>query len=121
VVHDRPTSVTCGRLAETPVEPDAVLLRVTPNQPMVIADALPGLRIESKPPRHVVAVAKEADEVAASVGCALSRVRTGMPAAEMTCAIPAGRLRSVLEALSTTARAVTTVARYVAEDAKRFA
>ena len=98
-----------------------VLLRLNPKQLMVIADALPGLRIESKPQCHIVAVAKEGDEVAASVGCALSRVRTGMPSTEMTCAIPAGKLASVLEALGATARADTTVARYAAEDAKRFA
>jgi uncharacterized protein (DUF169 family) len=121
VVHDRPASVTYGPLAETPVEPDVVLLRLNPKQLMVIADALPGLRIESKPQCHIVAVAKEGDEVAASVGCALSRVRTGMPSTEMTCAIPAGKLASVLEALGATARADTTVARYAAEDAKRFA
>jgi uncharacterized protein (DUF169 family) len=121
VVRTRPASVTYGPLAETPVDPDVVLLRLTPKQLMVIADALPGLRIDSKPQCHIVAVAKEDDEVAASVGCALSRVRTGMPATEMTCAIPGDKLASVLEALSATARADTTVARYAAEDAKRFA
>ncbi len=121
VVHGRPGSVTYGPLAETRFEPDVVLLRLNPKQLMVIADALPGLRIESKPQCHIVAVAKEEDEVAASVGCALSRVRTGMSATEMTCAIPGRRLASVLKALRATARADTTVARYAAEDAKRFA
>ena len=46
---------------------------------MVLSDAVPGLRIEGKPQCHIVAIAKEQGEVAASVGCALSRVRTGMP------------------------------------------
>ena len=87
---------------------------------MVLSDALTKLRIEGKPQCHIVAVAKERGEVAASVGCALSRVRTGMPATEMTCAIPAGQLPAVLDAVTATARADTAVARYAAEDAKRF-
>jgi uncharacterized protein (DUF169 family) len=121
VVRDRPASVTYGPLAETPFDPDVVLVRLNPKQLMVLTDALPGLRIESKPQCHIVAVAKDQGEVAASVGCALSRVRTGIPATELTCAIPAARLGSVVEALTRTARADTSVARYAAEDAKRFA
>jgi uncharacterized protein (DUF169 family) len=121
VVRDRPGTVTYGPLADTPVDPDVVLLRINGKQLMVLADALPGLRIEGKPQCHIVAVAKQDGEVAASVGCALSRVRTGMPATEMTCAIPSARLPEVLSALTTTAQADTTVARYAAQDAKRFA
>src|SRR5450759_4434166 len=121
VVRDRPGTVTYGPLAETPVDPDVVLLRINGKQLMVLADALPGLRIEGKPQCHIIAIAKQAGEVAASVGCALSRVRTGMPATEMTCAIPGARLPEVLAALATTAQADTTVARYAAQDAKRFA
>jgi uncharacterized protein (DUF169 family) len=120
VVRDRPGTVTYGPLADTPVDPDVVLVRINAKQLMVLADALPGLRIEGKPQCHIVAIAKEDGEVAASVGCALSRVRTGMPATEMTCAIPGGRLPEVLSALSATAQADTTVARYAAQDAKRF-
>jgi uncharacterized protein (DUF169 family) len=120
VVRDKPGAVTYGPLADTPIDPDVVLLRITGKQLMVLSDALPGLRIEGKPQCHIVAVAKQDGEVAASVGCALSRVRTGMPATEMTCAIPAARLPDVVGALSRTAAADTTVARYAAQDAKRF-
>ncbi|HWW44793.1 MAG TPA: DUF169 domain-containing protein [Acidimicrobiia bacterium] len=121
VVRTRPGSVTYGPLAETPVDPDVVLLRVNGKQLMVLVDALPGLRIDSKPQCHIVAVAKEEGEVAASVGCALSRVRTGMPATDMTCAIPGSRLPEVVHAVVATAAADTRVARYAAQDAKRFA
>ncbi len=120
-VHTRPGSVTYGPLAATPVDPDVVLLRVNGKQLMVLTDALPGLRIESKPQCHVVAVAKEAGEVAASVGCALSRVRTGMAATDMTCAIPGNRFAEVVDAVVATAAADRRVARYAAQDAKRFA
>jgi uncharacterized protein (DUF169 family) len=120
-VRTRPGSVTYGLLAETPVDPDVVLLRVNGKQLMVLVDALPGLRIDSKPQCHIVAVAKEQSDVAASVGCALSRVRTGMAATDMSCAIPGPRLAEVVDAVVATAAADSRVARYAAQDAKRFA
>lgn len=121
VVEDRPAAVTYGPLAETPFPPDVVFLRVNGKQLMVLSDAIPGLRVEGKPQCHIVAIAKEQGEVAASVGCALSRVRTGMPATEMTCAIPGPKLTAVLEAIERNSVADAAVARYAAEDAQRFA
>lgn len=121
VVHQRPGAVTYGPLAETPVEPDVVFLRVTARQLMVLSDAIPALRIEGKPQCHIVAVAKEENQPAASVGCALSRVRTGMPPTEMTCAIPASQLAETVAAIQHNAVADNAVARYAAEDARRFA
>jgi len=120
VVSERPGAVTYGPLADSPTDPDVVLLRLNAKQLMVLSDALPGLRIEGKPQCHIVAVAKEQGEIAASVGCALSRVRTGMSANEMTCAIPADKLTDVLGTVQANATADTAVARYAAEDAKRF-
>ena len=58
--------------------------------------------------------------VAASVGCALSRVRTGMKADEMTCAIPGFRLTEVVDALEFTATLNRRMAMYASMDAKRF-
>jgi uncharacterized protein (DUF169 family) len=120
VVTERPGAVTYGLLAETPVDPDVVLVRLTAKSLMVLSDALPGLRIEGKPQCHIVAIAKEQGEVAASVGCMLSRVRTGMPSEETTCAIPASRLAEVVGALQRTATTDAVVAGYAAEDARRF-
>ena len=120
VVSETPAAVVYGPLAETPLDPDVVLLRITGRQLMVLHDAFPGLRIEGKPQCHIVAIAKEQGEMAASVGCQLSRVRTGMPNAEMTCAIPAGQLGGLLERLAATAAADNAVARYAAEDMARF-
>ena len=121
VVTEKPGSVTYGPLAETPIDPNVVLLRVNGKQMMVLSDAVPGLRIEGKPQCHIVAIAKEQGEIAASVGCALSRVRTGMPATEMTCAIPAAKVAQVIDAIETNAVADAAVARYAGEDALRFA
>jgi uncharacterized protein (DUF169 family) len=120
VVRDRPGAVTYGPLAETPVDPDVVFLRVTGRQLMVLSDAIPGLRVEGKPQCHIVALAKEDGVPAASVGCALSRVRTGMPPTEMTCALPASQLPEILESIKQHADADSTVAHYAAEDARRF-
>ena len=120
VVTDRPAAIVYGPLAETPGDPDVVLIRVTGKQLMVLHDAVPTMRLEGKPQCHIVAIAKEHGEVAASVGCALSRVRTGMPAREMTCAIPGARLNEVLDALATTTVADSAVASYALEDARRF-
>ncbi len=71
VVKDKPGAVTYGPLADTPVDPDVVFLRVNGRQLMVLSDAIPGLRIEGKPQCHIVALAKEERVPAASVGCAL--------------------------------------------------
>lgn len=121
VVSQRPGAVTYGPLADTPVDPDVVLIRLNAKQLMVLSDAMPGLRIEGKPQCHIIAVAKEQGEAAASVGCMLSRVRTGMPSEEMTCAIPGSQLAGVVESVQRNAAADAAVAQYAAQDAARFA
>jgi uncharacterized protein (DUF169 family) len=113
--------ITYGPLAQTSLDPDVIFLRLNPKQTMMLSDALPDLRFEGKPQCHIIAIAKEQNEVAISVGCMLSRVRTGMSNNEMTCAIPAGRLGEVVERLKTHAAADTAVAAYASNDAQRFA
>lgn len=120
-VMRRPEAVVYGPLGSSPVAPDVVLLRVNGRQLMVLHDAVPGMRIEGKPQCHIVALAQEHGDVAASVGCALSRARTGMRSEEMTCAIPARRLPSVVDAVERTAEVDGMVAAYAARDARRTA
>ena len=120
VVTERPATVTYGPLGQTPIDPDVVLLRLNAKQLMVLSDALPGLRIEGKPQCHIVAVAKEQGEVAASVGCMLSRQRTAMPSEQMTCAIPGPKLADVVGRVQATAATDAVVAKYASEDATRF-
>lgn len=120
VVADRPEVVTYGPLAESPVDPDVVMIRVNAKQLMVLSDALPDLRIGGKPQCHIVAVAKQEGEVAVSVGCMLSRARTAMSKNDMTCAIPANRLHEVVRQVQATATTDVIVAAYAAEDARRF-
>jgi uncharacterized protein (DUF169 family) len=120
VVSQRPAAVSYAPLADASGDPDVVLCRITARQFMVMMDALPGLRVEGKPQCHIIAVAKEQGEVAVSAGCQLSRVRTGMPNSEMTLAIPAAKLADLVARLEATADCDNTVARYAAEDMRRF-
>jgi uncharacterized protein (DUF169 family) len=120
VVTERPETVTYGPLGDSPVDPDVVLLRLNAKQLMVLSDAIPGLRVEGKPQCHIVAIAKEQGEPAASVGCMLSRQRTAMPSEQMTCAIPAAQFAGIVAKVRSTAATDAVVARYASEDATRF-
>jgi len=122
VVKERPEFVSYGPLGDLPEAPQVVFLRVSAKQAMVLSDALPGdIRFEGKPQCHIVPLAKEVGEIALSVGCMLSRVRTGMSAGEMTCALPLSRLAEVVDRLRAACVADRQVAAYAAEDARRFA
>ena len=102
------------------VEPSVILLRLNGKQQMLLHDAWPGLRFEGKPQCHIIPIAKESGEIAVSVGCMLSRVRTGMSNKEVTCAIPASCVPLLIERLRAARAADKAVAAYAAEDSKRF-
>jgi uncharacterized protein (DUF169 family) len=118
-VDETPGAITYEPLAEAE-HGDVVLVRLTAAGLMTLLDAWPALRIEGKPQCHIVAIARAQGSVAASVGCALSRARTGMPLTEATAAIPVDRLDEVIERLTVAAEANVTVARYAGADAARF-
>lgn len=120
VVAEKPGVVTYGPLRETPVDPDVVFLRVNAKQAMALSDAFPDMQFEGKPQCHIIPIAKEQNKVALSVGCMLSRVRTGMPNTEMTCAIPGARLEEVVQRIKTTNAIDDSVADYAGQDARRF-
>ena len=121
VVATRPGAISYGPLAEASRQPDVVLLRTNARGVMTVGDAVADLVIEGKPQCHIIAIAKEQNRPAASVGCALSRARTRMSAEEMTCALPGPRLEEIVSAIDTAALVDATVARYAADDAERFA
>jgi uncharacterized protein (DUF169 family) len=120
VVKQRPNFITYGPLQDTPIDPDVVFLRLNAKQGMILSDALSDLRFEGKPQCHIIPIAKEEQQVAISVGCMLSRVRTGMSNNEMTCATPASRLPEVIDKLKMTCTADNAVAAYASEDGRRF-
>ena len=120
-VQTRPGSVTYGPLADTPVEPDVVLVRVNGKQLMVLADALPGLRIDFE-----AAVSHRRGREGGRRRRGERRLRVepgphGMPATDMTCAIPGARLAEVVDAVNATAAADTAVGGTRRRIAKRFA
>jgi uncharacterized protein (DUF169 family) len=119
-VSEKFSFITYGPLAEANAAPDVVFLHLNPKQTMMMSDAIPEMRIEGKPQCHIIAVARETGEVAASVGCMLSRVRTGMSNNEMTCAIPGARLDEIVGRLGKAVAVDKTVAAYASQDAKRF-
>ena len=110
-----------SHLAETAVDPDVIFLRINGKQAILLFDAWPELRFEGKPQCHIVAIAKEQGEVAVSVGCMLSRARTGMANHEMTCAVPARPLPMLIERLRSAQQSDWQVAAYASRDAERFA
>ncbi|MEQ8249025.1 MAG: DUF169 domain-containing protein [Alphaproteobacteria bacterium] len=119
-VAETPAQVVYGPLADA-VAADVVFLRLNGKQAMMLHDACPDIQFEGKPQCHVIPIAKDQGKIALSVGCMLSRVRTGMSNNDMTCAIPAARTGEVIAALKKAAAADRHVAAYAAQDSKRFA
>ena len=122
-IKGSPNYITYAPLRNTPndITPDVVLLRINGRQLMILSDAFSDLKIVGKPQCHILAMAKEENIPAASVGCALSRVRTGMQPEEMTCALPAGRLEDLVIQVEKAVSVVNTVAKYAAREARKFA
>jgi uncharacterized protein (DUF169 family) len=114
--------VNYGPLNETTIDPDVIFMRINGKQAMILSDALGGdVKFEGKPQCHIIPMAKEQKVAAISVGCMLSRVRTGMSNHEMTCALPGERIAELVESLATGCAVDGTVAAYAAEDKARFA
>jgi uncharacterized protein (DUF169 family) len=119
-VAKKPAAVLYGPLAAAAFDPDVVFLRLNGKQLMLVNDAWPELRFEGKPQCHIIPIAHSEGAVAVSSGCMLSRVRTGMPNNEVTCALPAAKLGDLVAKLKRAQAADMKVAAYAAEDAKRF-
>lgn len=120
-VVERPRAIVYGPLAETSLDPDVVLVRINALALMILKDAYPELLIEGKPQCHIVVLAKESGRVVASVGCILSRTRTGMRADELSAALPGVGLAQAVERIEAAAGLDRSIARFAASDARRFA
>ena len=119
-VSGRPKFVTYGPLGDARSEPDVVFLRLDAKQVMMLHEAEPGLHFEGKPQCHIIPMARESETIAVSVGCTLSRLRTGMADHELTCALPATRLPELVAALRRLREANTAAAEFADQDMKRF-
>jgi uncharacterized protein (DUF169 family) len=110
----RPTSITYEPLAEAD-NPDVVLVNLSPTNLMTLMGAVPDITLVPKPQCVIVPLA-QAGHVAVSPGCAVSRTRTNLPGDEMTCAIPAHELESVLDRLEASTAADRAVSEFAAAD-----
>jgi uncharacterized protein (DUF169 family) len=115
----RPAAITYGPVSHTKTTPDVVLLRLKPRQMMEVADAV-AIEFSSKPQCQILPRAADQGVIAASMGCALSRARTGMDDDELTCAVPATRLAELAGALEGVVRADRAVVSYAETDKRRF-
>jgi uncharacterized protein (DUF169 family) len=95
-------------LAELEVDPDLVLLSLSPEQLMAVQSAIPALKLTGKPQCQIIPLAV-AEVPCVSLGCAVSRARTGTDPARMTCALPTRTLLDAVDALEAAARADRTV------------
>ncbi|MFE2060954.1 DUF169 domain-containing protein [Streptomyces sp. NPDC059467] len=114
----RPTSIRYEPLSEA-AGPDVVLVRLSPSSLMTLQGACPEVRLATKPQCQIIPLAYDG-QIAVSPGCAVSRVRTGLPAGEMTCAMPAGSLPAVVDRLRRTVTADQVAAGYADTDRERF-
>lgn len=94
----RPAAISYGPLNQSATVPDVVLLRLSPRQMMQINDAVP-VEFSGKPQCQILPRAADGKAFAASMGCALSRARTGMSDDELTCAVPGSRLGELVQNL----------------------
>ncbi|MGH8942526.1 MAG: DUF169 domain-containing protein [Acidimicrobiia bacterium] len=115
----RPKGVRYGPLAEMGSSPDVVLLRVTPRQMMEISDAV-DVDWSGKPQCQILPRAANDGVIAASMGCALSRARTGMGDDELTVAVPGHRVEELVAALRPVTTADGAVVGYAVADLARF-
>ncbi len=114
----RPASITYQLLADAE-NPDVVLARLSPTALMTLLGAVPDLLTLARKPQCVIVPLAHAGQVAVSPGCAVSRTRTGLPEDEMTCAIPARELESLIGRLEISTAADRAVSEYAAADMER--
>ena len=118
-LQKRPTGVRYGPLSEAQSTPDVMLLRLVPKQMMAINDAV-GVEWSGKPQCQILPLAANKGVIAASMGCALSRERTGMGDDELTVAVPGSRIEELVAALRLVRQADTAVVGYAKADMERF-
>jgi uncharacterized protein (DUF169 family) len=113
-VGTAPAAITYEPL-EAAENADVVLVRLTASSLMSLQGACPELSVVTKPQCQIVPLALDG-RIAVSPGCAVSRVRTGLPADELTCALPARELADIVTRLERSLAADAAVSAYADAD-----
>ncbi|MHB8693891.1 MAG: DUF169 domain-containing protein [Solirubrobacteraceae bacterium] len=116
-VATTPTTITYERLDQVE-DADVVLVRLTASSLMSLQGACPELSLVTKPQCQIIPLALEG-AIAVSPGCAVSRVRTGQPENELTCALPARELAEIVARLAHSVAADETVRAHADADLRR--
>ena len=82
---------------------------------MTLQGACPELALVTKPQCQIVPLAV-GGAIVASPGCAVSRVRTGLPEGELTCALPARELDDIVGRLARSTEADEAVTSFAGAD-----
>jgi uncharacterized protein (DUF169 family) len=109
-----PAAITYEPLDEAE-DADVVLVRIAASSLMSLQGACPELSMVTKPQCQIVPLALQGT-IAVSPGCAVSRVRTGLPADELTCAFPARELAGVVARIERSMAADAAVSAYADAD-----
>jgi uncharacterized protein (DUF169 family) len=103
-------------LAQTPVDPDVVMVSGSPGRLMLLHEAATRASATALPllgrPTCMAIPASLSGQVASSLGCVGNRVYTGIAENEFYTAIAAAQLSSVMEQMATIASANATLAEY---------
>jgi uncharacterized protein (DUF169 family) len=116
-VDTPPAAITYEPLADVE-DADVVLVRLTVGSLMSLQGACPELSLVTKPQCQIVPLALQG-AVAVSPGCAVSRMRTGLPAGELTCAVPAHALADVVARLTRSVAADAAVSAFADADIRK--
>jgi uncharacterized protein (DUF169 family) len=116
-VETAPAAITYEPLDEAE-DADAVLVRLTAGSLMSLQGACPELSVVTKPQCQIVPLALQGT-IAVSPGCAVSRVRTGLPADELTCAFPARELAGIVARLARSLAADAAVSAFAESDIRQ--
>ncbi len=115
-VAPRPAAITYEPLGASE-DADVILVRLTPSSLMSLQGACPELDVVTKPQCQIVPLALDG-RIAVSPGCAVSRVRTGLPPGELTCALPARELADIVSRLERSLAADAAVSAFADADVR---
>jgi uncharacterized protein (DUF169 family) len=115
-LRDTPGVVVYAPLADTPVEPDAVIVAGEPGRLMLLHEAAARAGIAAQPlfgrPTCMAIPASLTDAVVSSMGCVGNRVYTGLSDSELYTSISGKQLDAVAAQLTTIVSANNALAAY---------